>query len=164
MRCVLHKKDCSGTAYIEFGKFFNIQKTQCPESFAEIEKTKITARTQNESETSTLAPRDIYNKKINTENVEISTTTKIASIKRKRKANRFPPIPRKVEDFENLLKNPDFGTIDSNIFHRTFACANDEYALITLADISLSFLNRIHGIRVDSTFNLTQHRSVCASY
>ena len=51
-----------------------------------------------------------------------------------------------------MLKNPDFGTIEGNIFYRTFASANDEFALIFLADIDLSFLNRIHSIHVDATF------------
>ena len=69
----------------------------------------------------------------------------------KRKSN-FPPILRKPEEFDNLLKNPDFETIDSNIFYRAFASANDEFALIFLADIDLSFLNRIHSIHVDATF------------
>ena len=116
LRCVLYKRDCSGTAYIEFGKFFNNQKHNHPESFAEIKKTKIEAKIKNESGTSTLAPRDIYNRNINPENVDISTFTKISSIMRKRRANNFPPIPCKVEKFDNLLKNPDFGTIDGNIF------------------------------------------------
>ena len=71
---------------------------------------------------------------------------------RKRRANNFPPIPCKVEDFNNLLKNPDFGTIDGNIFYITFASAKDEFALILLADIDLSILNRIHSIYVDATF------------
>ena len=61
LRCVLYKKNCSGTAYIELGKFFNNQKHNHPKSFAEIEKkTKIEARIKNESERSTLAPRVIY--------------------------------------------------------------------------------------------------------
>ena len=111
LRCVLCKKDCSGTAYIEFGKFVNNQKHNHPKSFAEIEKTKIEARIKNESETSTLVPRDIYNKNVNPENVDISTITKISSIMRKRRANNFPPNPRKVEEFDNLLKNPDFGQL-----------------------------------------------------
>ena len=71
---------------------------------------------------------------------------------RKRRANNFPPIPRKVEEFDNLLENPDFGTFDGNIFYRTFASANGEFVLIFLADIDLSFLNRIHSIHVDATF------------
>ena len=70
---------------------------------------------------------------------------------RKRRANNFPPIPRKVEEFD-ILKNPDFGTIDSNIFYRTFASTNDEFALIFLADIDSSFLNRIHSFHVGATF------------
>ena len=116
LRCFLYKKDCSSTAYIEFRKFFNNHKHNHPKSFAVIEKTKIEARIKNQSETSTLAPRDIYNKNINPENVDISTFTKISSIMRKRRANNFPPIPCKVEEFDNLLKNPDFGTTDGNIF------------------------------------------------
>ena len=56
---VFSTKKTSGTAYIEFRKFFNNQKHNHPKSFAEIEKTKIEARIKNESETSTLAPRDI---------------------------------------------------------------------------------------------------------
>ena len=59
LRCVLHKKDYSGTAFIEFGKFFNIQKHNHPKNFAETEKTKIEARVKNKSEALTLAPRDI---------------------------------------------------------------------------------------------------------
>ena len=70
---------------------------------------------------------------------------------RKKRANNFPPIPRKVEEFDNLLKNLAFGTIDGNIFYITFASANDEIALIFLTDIDLS-LNRIHNIHVDATF------------
>ena len=152
LRCVLYKRNCSGTAYFEFGKFFNSQKHNNPKSFPEIEKTKIEARIKNESERSTLAPRDLYNKNINPENVDISTITKISSIMRKKRANNFPPIPRKVEEFDKLLKNPDFGTIDGNIFYRTFASANDEFSLIILTDIDLSFLNKIHSIHVDATF------------
>ena len=60
-------------------------------------------------------------KNINPENVDISTFTKISSIMRKRRANNLPLIPPKVEEFDNLLKNPDFGTIDGNISYRTFA-------------------------------------------
>ena len=73
---------------------------------------------------------------------------------RKRRANYFPPIPRKVEEFDNLLKNPVFRTIDGNTFYATFASANDELALILLADIVLSFLNRIHSVNVDATFKV----------
>ena len=60
-RCVLYKKDCSGTAYIEFGKLFNNQKHKHPKSFAEIEKIKIEARIKNEFETLTPKPRKTYN-------------------------------------------------------------------------------------------------------
>ena len=38
LRCVLYKKDCSGTGYIEFGKFCNNQEHNHPKSFAEIKK------------------------------------------------------------------------------------------------------------------------------
>ena len=38
---VFSTKKTSGTAYIEFGKFFNNQKHNHPKSFADIEKTKI---------------------------------------------------------------------------------------------------------------------------
>ena len=71
---------------------------------------------------------------------------------RKRRANNFQLIPCKVEEFDNLVKNPDFGTIDGNIFDRTFACANDEFAVLFLVDFDLPFLNRIHSILVDATF------------
>ena len=54
---------------------------------------------------------------------------------RKRRAKSLPPIPHKVEESDNLLKNPNFGTIDGNIFYRTVASANDKFALIVLADI-----------------------------
>ena len=62
LQCVLYKKDCSGTAHIEFGKFFNNQEHNHLKSFAEIEKTKIEAKIKNDSETSTPAQGDIYNK------------------------------------------------------------------------------------------------------
>ena len=54
-----------GTAYTEFGKFFNNQKHNHPKSFVEIEKTKIEARIKNESETS-LSRRGIFITKIST--------------------------------------------------------------------------------------------------
>ena len=53
---------------------------------------------------------------MNPENVDISTFTRILPIMGKKIANIFPPIPSKVEDFDNLLKNPVSGTIDGNIF------------------------------------------------
>ena len=108
---IFYKKDCSGTAYIEFGKFLNNQKHNHPKSFAAIEKTKIEAKTENESERSTLAPRDIYNKNINPNIFDISTFLKLSSIMRERRANKFPPTPRIVENFDKLLKNPDFGKL-----------------------------------------------------
>ena len=37
-------------------------------------------------------------------------------------------------------------------FNRTFASADDEFALIFLTDFNLSFLNRIHSIHFDATF------------
>ena len=150
--CVLYKKHCSGTAHIEFRKFFNDQEHNHPKSFAEIEKTKIEARIPNESETSTPAQGDISNNNSNPENVDISTFRKTLSIMRKKRANNAPRIPCKVEDFDNLLKNPDFRTIDGNIFYRTFTSNNDEIALKFLAENDLSFLNRIHVIQVDATF------------
>ena len=61
LRCVLYKNDCSGTAYIEIGKFFINQKHNHPKSFAEIEKIKIEARIKNEFETLTLKPKKTYN-------------------------------------------------------------------------------------------------------
>ena len=70
----------------------------------------------------------------------------------KRRASNIPPIPRRVEEFDNLVKNPDFGTIDGNIFYRTFASTNEEFAPIFLANFNFSFLNRIHSIHVDATF------------
>ena len=79
----------------------------------------------------------------------------------RKRGKNFPPIPPKVEEFDNLLKNPDFGTIDGKIFYRTLASANDEFALIFLADIDLSFFNRIHGIHVDGT--LKQFPSISTS-
>ena len=69
------------------GGFSKFKKHNHRESFA-IEKTKIAARTKNESETSTLASRDIENNNIIPENVELGTTTKVSSIKRKRRANK----------------------------------------------------------------------------
>ena len=146
------KKTVPALPLLKSGGFSKFKKHNHRESFP-IEKTKVAARTKNESETSTLASRDIENNIINPENVDLGTTTKLSSIKRKRRANECPPIPRKVEDFDNLLKNPDFETIDNNIFYRAFASANDELALIILAFIYISFLYRIYSIHVDSTLH-----------
>ena len=108
LRCVLYKKDCFGTAYIEIGKFFNNQKHNHPKNFAEIEKTEIEARIKNESETSTLAPRDIHNKNINPENVDISTFTKISSIMRKKKSKQFPTYSLKSWGIWYFVEKPWF--------------------------------------------------------
>ena len=128
------KKTVAVLPLLNSGGFSVFKKHNHSERFS-IEKTNMAARTKNESETSTLASSDFKNNYINPENVELSTTTKISSIKTKRRANKFPPIPSKVEDFENLLKNPDFGMFESKIFYRAFASANDECALIILAVI-----------------------------
>ena len=130
--------------------FFQCPKHNHPKIFAEIEKTKLEARIKSESESSTLAPRDNYNKIINPENVD-STFTKISSIMSKKRASNIQPIPRRVEEFDYLVKNPDFGTTDGNIFYRTFASANEEFAPKFLADFDLLFLNRILSIHVDAT-------------
>ena len=129
------KKDCSSTAHIEFGKFFNNQEHNHAKSSAEIKKTTIQVRIKNESETSTPAPRNIYNKNNSPENLDISTFRKTTSIMRKRRAKNVQPFRRKVEDFDSLLKNPDFRTIDGNIFYRTFASHNEEIALKFPAEI-----------------------------
>ena len=52
-----------------------------------------------------------------------------------KRANTFPAIPNNVEDFDNLLKNPNFGTFDRNISHRTFASPNDKFTLVFAAEI-----------------------------
>ena len=69
----------------------------------------------------------------------------------KRRANNFAPIPRKFDNFDTLLKNSDFGTINGNIFYRTVASAN-KITLIFLAVFDWSFLNSIHSVLVDATF------------
>ena len=95
---------------------------------------------------------DIYNKKSNSVNVDISNFAEKSPIMMKRRANNFPPSPGKNEAFDNLLKNLDFETIDGTIFYRTFASTNDEFVLIFLAEIDLVFLNRIHSVHVDAIF------------
>ena len=98
LRCALYKKECSGTAYIEFEKFFNIRKHNAQKNFAEIEKkTNIVAKIKNESEASTLAPRDIYNNNIIPENVDVSTFWKKSSIMRIRRANNSHLFPKKLK-------------------------------------------------------------------
>ena len=49
------------------------------------------------------------------------------------RANKFPTFPSKVGDFQNLLKNPDFGTIDDKIFYKSVVSATDELAPMFLA-------------------------------
>ena len=48
---------------------------------------------------------DIYNKNIKPEKVDISNFSEISSFMSKRRANNFPPIPGKVDEFDNLLEN-----------------------------------------------------------
>ena len=55
---VFSTKGTSGTATIEFGKFFTNPKHNHPKRFAEIEKTKIQARKNSESQKWIFAPRD----------------------------------------------------------------------------------------------------------
>ena len=43
-------------------------------------------------------------------------------------------------------------TFDGTMFDRTFASANDEFALMFLVDIHVAFLNRIHSTNVDAIF------------
>ena len=90
LRCILYKKDYPSTAYIAFRKFFNEQKHNHSKKFAQIGKAKIEARIKNESETSTLTPRDIYNKNINPEIVDISTFTENLVNHEKEKSKQFP--------------------------------------------------------------------------
>ena len=138
--------------FLNSGSFSTIKSTKTQKVFAEIEKkTKIEARRKNDSERSTPVPRDIYNKNINPEKIDIISFSKLSSIMGKR-GNNFPPFPCKVEEFDNLLKNSDFGTIDGYIFYRTFASANDEFALMFLAEIDLSCLKKIHSVHVNGTF------------
>ena len=87
---VFSTKKTSGTAYFEFGKFFNNQRHNYPKSFAEIKKTKIEARIKSESETSFLASSDIYNKNINPENLDISTFYENIVNHEKKKSKQFP--------------------------------------------------------------------------
>ena len=149
--CSLQKRLFRYSLYWIREFFFNIQKHNHPKSFAEIEKTKIEARLKNESERSTLAPRDIYKKIINPENVD-STFTKISSIMSKRRASNILPIPRRVEEFIIWWKTLISGQLMAICFTEHSLPANEDLALIFLADFDLSFLNRIHSIHVDATF------------
>ena len=56
----------------------------------------------------------------------------------KRRASNILPIPRRVEEFICFTEHS--------------LPANEDLALIFLADFDLSFLNRIHSIHVDATF------------
>ena len=97
-RVFFTKKTVPVQPVLNSGSFFQYSKAQPPKIFAKIEKTKIEARLKNESEMSTLAPRDFYNKIINPEMVD-STFTKKSSIMSKRRASNILPIPRRVEEF-----------------------------------------------------------------
>ena len=76
--------------------------------------------------------------------------TKMSLIMKKRKANSFATIHSKVEVFKKLSKTPGFGTIDGNIFYRTFAFVNNEFALMVLAETVTKFLNRLQSINNDA--------------
>ena len=100
---------------------------------------------------SNLAPRDIYNKIINPENVD-STFTKISSIMSRRRASNILPIPRRVEKSIIWWKTLISGQLMAICFTEHSLPANEDLAPIFLADFDLSFLNTIHSIHVDATF------------
>ena len=81
------KKTVPVQPILNSGSFLIIKNRITQKVLRRSKKQKIEAKIKNESETSTLAPRDIYNKNINPENVDISIFTKILSIMRKRRAN-----------------------------------------------------------------------------
>ena len=97
LTCVVFStKKTSGTAYIEFGKFFNNQEHNQPKHFAEIEKNKNWSK--NKERVWNINSRaEGYNKNINPENVNMSTFTKIWSIMRKRRAISHP-FPAKLRN------------------------------------------------------------------
>ena len=71
---------------------------------------------------------------------------------RKRRATVFPAVPKQFQDFDSLLKNSDLGRIEDNVFYRTYATANDKFALIFLPDLNNNILDCVESIHVDATF------------
>ena len=108
MVCSL-QKSCAGTAYIECEKLFNILKHNDPKNFAEIEKTKTEPRIINDSETSTLAPRDIYDRNINLENVHIKTFPKKLVNLLEKKRKRFSTPSQQGRGFWYFVEKLWFG-------------------------------------------------------
>ena len=68
LRCQVHSSGCSGTGYIEHGKFLEGKQHMHPQQFEKFETFRIESRIKTESEKSPLAPRDIYNKNLDPNN------------------------------------------------------------------------------------------------
>ena len=99
LRCAAYKKNCTGTAYIDVGMLFTNKPHNHPRNFEEVEKIKVEARIKKQSESLTKTHRDIYNENTQASNVEIRSFAKISSVMRKRRANSFPKVLNKPEDF-----------------------------------------------------------------
>ena len=72
----------------------------------------------------------------------------------KRRGNVSPSLPSKAEGFDNLLKNSDLGTVDVNLFYRTFVSTNDEFEQKFLIETNYSeyevfnkFVGKLIGLK-----------------
>ena len=157
LRCHSYKKGCCGAAAVEIGNFFENQPHTRPKNPDEIQKIKIESKMKNEAQRTPLAPRDIYNSNITYSSIEVSPFAKISSTMRKRRATVFPAVPKHFQDFDSLLKNSDLGRIEDNVFYRTYATANDEFALIFLPDLDINILDCVGRYTCQDFLKVVSH-------
>ena len=152
LRCHSHSSGCSGTGYIQGGKLFEGQGHMHTEQNNLIEKLKTESKIKDDCEKTPLAPKDIYNDNLKTNCTGISPFSRMSSTMRKRRATTFPSIPKSMMGFHQILHNTDLGKIQEQLFYRTFATVSKEYALIFMAEINHSILEKVENVHIDATF------------
>ena len=153
LRCQIYRKNCPGTASIENGKFFE-NRSHCHDGDSKsIQNLKIEAKIKQDSEKTPLAPRDIYNYHVEDSNAQISPYPNLSSTMRKRRAKTFPPVPKTLPEFDQILReNEDLGHLEGKIFSRTFASSLGEYALLFSTDIPDDLIGKVKDVHCDATF------------
>ena len=76
----------------------------------------------------------------------------MGSTMRKRSATTFPSIPKSMMGFRQILHNADLGKSQGQFIYRTFATVSKNSALIFLAEINHSVLEKEESVHFDATF------------